>query len=312
MLSRVICVGAALVDEIYYCSSVPQSGTSNPADLKKMVGGVMANVARQLALLNCDVSLITAIGNDSEGEWVTSVCENAGVDTTLFQFCDHPTAKYTAILDPDGSLFTAACNSRLDEQLSPAILQELYFDIFLNTSLILADANLGKDSLQWLIQFSASHNIQLIIDPVSVEKAAKFRYMDLNQIKLLTPNTTELVSLCEGSYDTEEGFAAELLSRGVQQIWVRKGSEGSVLYSQQGAIRVPAPVVTKVVNETGAGDASLAGWVAASLSGYTSHQSLFAGHAVAAEVIQLHSTIYTNNEHYSIQQLIQKYYPYEF
>ena len=87
MPKPVICIGAALVDELFHATGELLLSTTTDATVTKTAGGVSRNIAHQLALLGVPVQLVSAFGNDSDGDWLKQVSKDAGVklDANLYQ-----------------------------------------------------------------------------------------------------------------------------------------------------------------------------------------------------------------------------------
>lgn len=307
MTSPVICIGATMVDELFFCQQTAIAATSNPAILQKATGGVVSNIAQHLGLLQIPVQLITVLGNDSDGEWLEGVCKKRGVGTEWFLKVDEPTGKYVSIIQPDGFLYTAACADISGKYLTPQFL--LSQDTLLQkASFIIGDTNITIETLNWLSEFCLQHTIKLIVEPVSVEKAKKLSLVNLSGIFMLTPNEDELPSLCLAEHTNTEKCIEELLQRGVAYVWLRKGKKGSEMYSKNGIIQLETADI-QMLDSTGAGDAALAGWVAANQMGLSQMKCLQAGHTMAYEVLQVKGAIIESLSKKMFTQLIQKYYP---
>ena len=119
----------------------------------------------------------------------------------------------------------------------------------------------------------AEHGVPVVVDPVSVPKAARLAE-EVRDLLAVTPSQGELEAL---------GGVAALLARGVALVWERRGASGSVLHagSGAGAVELAAPV-TEVVDVTGAGDAMLAAWCHAVLSGRGHTEAAAYAHEAAA------------------------------
>ena len=277
MASPVICIGAALVDELFFCMDNTVAGTSNPAILKRYAGGVAGNIARHLAMLGIPVDLITVLGNDADGHWLKNECNQNGIGTDHILWVNDSTGKYASVLNADGSLYVAACTDPCGKYLDVAFLQQP--EHFLSTAtLIIADTNLPADTVQWLASFCRKMNIILLVEPVSVVKAKKLAEADLTGIFMLTPNEDELPSLCKQVHQHITESIEELHQRGVKKIWLRKGADGSEIFGKDSNLSLHAPSIT-IKDSTGAGDAALAGWAAAWYMGMDEQQCLRAGHA---------------------------------
>lgn len=278
-----VCIGGALVDELFHCQGPIIHGTSNPAVLERQVGGVMCNVAHHLALLGVPVRMVTATGRDADGDWLLTSCRAVGIDMPDTLRVDAPTGRYTALIGPDGSLFAAACADSCMDHLDAEWLAA-HQQALSGASLLLADTNLPASTLAWLIAYAAEKDVPLIIEPVSVAKAAKLRTLDLHGLFMVTPNEDELPFLCRTDHPEAASAAAELLARGAARVWLRKGKAGTDLFTRAGTLSRSAPRVP-VMDATGAGDAALAGWVASWWNGGDEEACLRAAERLAGEVL---------------------------
>ncbi len=304
-MSNVICIGAALVDELYFGKQTFVPHTSNPARIQKSVGGVVANIARHLALSGVSVKIISYLGHDADGHFIEQVIQRSGIDTDLSVKDIYPTGKFTAFVNPDGSLFSAACMDHTDFAITDTILTDR-IEIFKQASCIVADCNLNEVSLAWLMSFCNNQNIKLFIETVSISKSQKLKQKNLEGIFMLTPNEDELFALTDLH---GEAAVKTLLGKGVKNVWVKKGKEGSVMYSQSGEIHLCAPDI-EPIDTTGAGDATLAGWIFGYLQQKDTITSIAYGHALAAGVMLQKGTVMEALNKQMIEQLKQQYYPY--
>ena len=83
-------------------------GTSNPGTLERHAGGVGRNIAECLARLDNHPVLLTAVGDDREGELCMEECRrlNIGVDGSVVRVKGHRTSTYLAVMNESGDLFT--------------------------------------------------------------------------------------------------------------------------------------------------------------------------------------------------------------
>lgn len=309
MGNPVICIGSVLIDELYFCSDIARLGTSNPSYMQKNIGGVISNIAQHLVLLEENVILFSALGTDKDGDWILKQFSTMGIDMTHSIKTSVNTGKYVSILNPDGSLFTAACADLCTANLTTTYL-ESKTTWLKNSRIIISDTNIEIESLIWIISFSRQNNIPLIIDPVSVIKAQKIKSIEVNGLFMVTPNEDELISMCIGQHSSEKEAVGELLNRGIQYVWVRKGKKGSSLYYEKEVLHLPSFEI-QVKDSTGAGDAALAGWVFKHLNKGSLLQSLQAGHALALEILQTFGTVDHTIHAENFNKIIEKYYPNE-
>jgi pseudouridine kinase len=284
MEKPVVCLGAALVDEIFTCLGKPIGGTSNPATLQISAGGVARNIAHHLGQLKIPVELISHFGTDAGGDFLVQICGKAGIGTNHSGFGSKPTGKFAGILSPEGDLFTAVAFSALESEITPAFLDGKK-EVLSSASLLVADCNLSRESLDFLLNFSRESGIPLILEPVSVPKVQKLIGLDLSGLFLLTPNEAELKSLLGNESESiPEKNMEKLVSQKVKQVWCRMGAEGSVFRSEKTTVSFPAPEVL-VTDSTGAGDAALAGWIYGWWHKKNPEDCLRFGHALAALVL---------------------------
>lgn len=307
MSKPVICIGAALVDDIFHAKEEMLMHTTNDVTVTRTAGGVGRNIAHQLSLLEIPVQLISVFGNDADGNWLKKVCTDAGMklDASITSN-ELSTGKYTAIINPDGSMFTALLTNCPLHLLTPAHLEK-HKELLSTAAFVLADANISLDTINWLIQFTNEHGIKMIIEPVSVPPARKISEANFKGLYLITPNEDELPALCSKEATTTDAQIKELLDKGIQYIWLHKGREGSALYKKTETLQLNAPNAT-VVDCTGAGDGSVSGFILSKYFGKDNLNSLRTAHTLSAEILQVNGAIATHLNQEKLLTLVSKYY----
>lgn len=114
--------------------------------------------------------------------------------------------------------------------------------------------------------------ILLVIDSKS------FSLKDLTDLGpwLIKPNEEEIAAYCHQplhDLTDAENAAAALHKRGIENVMISLGEKGAVLVNAKGAFSCPAPKV-KVCSTVGAGDSSIAGFLAAHYHGHNDAQKL--------------------------------------
>lgn len=307
MPKPVICIGAAFVDELFYMQEEMIPASTIPASVTKTVGGVSRNIAHQLALLGVEVQLISVFGNDSDGDWLKQSCINAGVKLDASITRQGLSGKYTGILNMDASLFTAFLTNAATNLITPGHLKK-HRSILLTASYILADANIAADTGEWLLAFSNETGIPLILEPVSVPPARKFKDINLRGLHLVTPNEDELPVLCSEKALFTQHQIEELISKGVENVWLHNGKLGSAIYNKERSITLHAPEI-EIVDCTGAGDGSLSGFILGKTLGKDDEACLKLAHTLSAEILQVNGAIATHLNQQKLLDLVSKYYP---
>ena len=307
MPKSVICIGAAFVDELFHMKEEMILASTVEASINKTAGGVARNIAHQLTLLGVEAQLISVFGNDSDGDWLKQVCFNAGVKIAASITKEGLSGKYTAIINMDGSLFTGFLTDAATKLITPQHLQK-HKALLQSASYLLADANISAEAGEWLLSFSNETGIPLILEPVSVPPARKFRDINLRGLYLVTPNEDELPALCSEKALCTQHQVEELLAKGVENVWLHNGKFGSVIYNKERSITLRAPVI-EVVDCTGAGDGSLSGFIFGKTLGKKDEDCLKLAHTLSAEILQTDGTIATHLDQEKLLGLVSKYYP---
>ena len=307
MPEPVICIGAAFVDELFHMKEEMIIGSTVPASVTKTAGGVSRNIAHQLALLGVDVQLISVFGNDSDGDWLKRSCTNAEVKIEASLTKEGLSGKYTAILNIDGSLFTGFLTNASTHLIIPQHLEK-HRSLLQTASYLLADANISATAGEWLLAFSNETGIPLVLEPVSVPPARKFKDIDLKGLHLVTPNEDELPVLCSEKALFTQHQIEELIAKGVENVWLHNGKLGSALYNKERSITLHAPEI-EIVDCTGAGDGSLSGFILGRILGKDDEACLKLAHTLSAEILQVNGAIATHLNQKKLLDLVSKYYP---
>ncbi len=291
--SAVLVVGGAVLDAKVRTRVPPVLGTSNPGTSSSTVGGVGRNIAENLARLGRPTGLVAAVGDDLPGRTVVARSEAAGVDCRHVVTSVHPTGSYTAVLDDGGDLLVAVADMRATDELAVGDLGVVP-TLLGGADALVVDCNLGLDVIRWLLTSAAAAGVLTVLEPVSVAKAGEAApALDGSVgVHTVTPNVDELAALVGAPVDPGtagiRAAAAVLHARGVEHVWVRRGTRGSLLSSapagrpaEARAVLVAAPP-TSVEDVTGAGDAMTAGYVHALLGGADVLEAARYGQVLAA------------------------------
>jgi pseudouridine kinase len=255
----VLVIGSAAID----VTGRPQADlawqTSNVGRVRTAVGGVARNIAENLARLEVDTVLLTAVGQDSAGRRVTRKCEASGID------CSHvrvvrgmSTAATMTILQPDNDVLTSILDYRvIEQQLDPDYLLE-HTSLFAQAQMIVIDATLSENALETVFELAGRYHVRICGDPTAPLLAGRF-CQHLADMYMVSPNAAETTALCgleNPAHDRETAInaARHLVSMGVEIGVVTVGARGLAYADSSGGGFIPA-INTRVVDPTGAGDA---------------------------------------------------------
>ena len=262
---------------------------SNPGTVSITVGGVGRNIANNLALMGADVKMLTAVGDDRNGQHALSHCVEQGMDMNhALVLPGATTSTYLYLTDPEGEMALAVSDMSICEQITPAYLAA-NLNVLRNARVVVADANIPEESLRYLAE---NVTAPLFVDPVSTTKAEKLRSI-LHKIHTLKPNRIEAELLSGVPIREKADFprAAEALRQlGVKRVFISLGADGVFAADENGEVWLPT-VPGKMVNTTGCGDAFMAALVWAAMEDLNLEESALAGLAAGSIAMESGLTI---------------------
>ena len=262
---------------------------SNPGSVSITVGGVGRNIANNLALMGTDVKMLTAVGDDRNGQHALAHCVEQGMDMNhALVLPGATTSTYLYLTGPEGEMALAVSDMSICEQITPAYLAA-NLNVLRNARVVVADANIPEESLRYLAE---NVTAPLFVDPVSTTKAEKLRPI-LHKIHTLKPNRIE-AELLSGVPIREKGdfpkAAAELRQLGVRRVFISLGADGVFAADENGEVWLPT-LPGKMVNTTGCGDAFMAALVWAAMEDLNLEESALAGLAAGSIAMESGLTI---------------------
>lgn len=282
-------VGGVNVD-IGGTSFAPLVGSdSNPGKVSISLGGVGRNIAHNLSLMGTDVRLLTAYGDDLNGERIAASCSELSIDLShALRLSGQATSTYLYIADDKGEMSLAVSDMEICKKITPGYLAG-QMNILKNAQVVVADCNIPAESLAFL---AMNCPVPLFIDPVSTIKAEKLRPI-LGKIHTLKPNKLEAELLSGVQIHSMEDVAKaadKLLALGVHRVFISLGGDG--VYAAMGDERLQLPNIPGTpVNTTGCGDAFMAALVWAYLEGLDLGNTALAGLAAGSIAMESAATI---------------------
>ncbi len=246
-------------------------------------GGGAANAARVAALLGLEACYYGAVGEDEHGRLYREELESAGVRARLVT-SPHPTGLYCALVRPDGgrSLLVAP-SAALDLVLSPPPP-----DLFGEGKLLYLEGFLLRDRAFFVscLDLARDAGMPIALDLGSlalVRREREFLLASLEDyVDYLFANEDEFCALT--TLPVAEGV--ELLADAGPALIVKLAERGA-LYAK-GGLFIQSPVrVQRPVDETGAGDAFAAGFLAGLARGYPPERCLRLGNRIAEEALRV-------------------------
>lgn len=262
---------------------------SNPGQVSLSPGGVGRNIAQNLAMLDVEVKLITALGEDAYAAELAGSCRSAGIDITeSLTVPGGSTSTYVFITNEHGDMELAISDMQIYDNLTPQYL-ERRADLIGNAALCVLDTNLTAETIRYIAE---TFHVPLFCDPVSTAKAGKLSGL-MGNFHTLKPNLLEAELLSGVKIHDErslERAANALLQTGLSQVFISMGQNGVYCANGERHATVP-PYRSEIVNTTGAGDSMMAAVVWGWLQNLPMEDCARAGMAAASICIESAGTI---------------------
>jgi len=279
---------------------------SNPGALHTTMGGVCRNICENLARLGSRVKLVTVIGDDPNGREILSGCEAVGIDMSAARVIPgERSSTYVSLMDEKGDMQLAMSDMRIIKQLDAKFVDDS-MDVLSNAAMVVVDGNLSAQAVERLTEVCLA---PLYLDPVSTAWAKEMRPF-IGSFDTVKPNRMELEALTGMPVQKLSQVIAacdHLINQGVRRVFVSLGEEGMFYRGREGTIHRVARPYKKLVNATGAGDASMAGIVWASKQGMTADEILCVGMAAGMIAIASPDTISQEMNPENIEKIMKEY-----
>ncbi|MGC9346892.1 MAG: carbohydrate kinase family protein [Anaerolineae bacterium] len=290
---RVLVIGAAGLDlKVQPRTAVVELARSNPGVIRWGWGGVARNIAENMALLDTEVHLITAVGDDWWGRTLLNQLKDLGINTeACVVTAEHPTASYVALYHMDKQLWVAFDDMMAIQEITAGHIHR-FRRLIRDADMVCIDANLSDRALDTLFRLTDQYDVPVCADPTTALLAHRLK-PHLPQLMAITPDRDEAEALLEDALDSEEKIsvgARRLVQAGVELAVITLGAEGLYYATSEESGRLPAFPVD-VVDPTGAGDALTAAVAYGLLEGVNPEEAVRLGMAAAAQTISCRDTV---------------------
>lgn len=266
--ARVLVVGDIMLDR-YWFGQVDRISPEAPVPVVRVarkedrLGGA-ANVARNVAALGAQVSLVGVVGADEPGDEVRRLVGQEGIACQILTDTDTPTTLKMRVLGRQQQLL------RIDFEDQPAscavdgVVERVRALVADHDIVVLSDYSKGVlAQVEALIELARDAGVPVLVDPKGQ------RYERYRGSSMLTPNRAEMRDAV-GQWDSEDDLQqrAQDLRKQLEldALLVTRSEEGMTLFTEQGTDRVDA-YAHEVFDVSGAGDTVLATLAVARASG---------------------------------------------
>ena len=283
-----ICViGSLNYDIIMKQKRMPLQGETYTADsITYSGGGKGANQAVQCAKLGIDTIMVGKVGRDTFGDSLVEKLKDYGVDCSCIGRSSSPTGVGVVHALEDGTVYASIITGANFDITSREIdgLDEL----IRNSRIVILQLEIPTEVVEHIIRKAKQYHVYTILN------AAPAKEMDLEVLKMadcLIVNETEAsfyagVEVTDGDMVRAHADRLRRLTEGT--VIVTRGSKGSMLLGQEGAIAIEPVKVEHVTESTGAGDSYIGAFAYGKYKGMTDLQACrFAARAASVTVTKI-------------------------
>lgn len=262
---KILCIGLLVCDLLIKpVTQETLKADSVKADVIRMlVGGDAFNVASNLSALRTDAALYSAVGEDAFGAFVLDYAEKLGVSTSLIETAEGPTSVTAVLIHPDGErnfvVQRGASHELGEDHISDDLLKE-YNLVYIGSACGIP--GLDGEGLTRLLCRAKTLGCKTAMDITGnpSQEAVTQILPALPYLDFFLPSSYEAMSLARRK--TPEQAADYFHQHGVPVVVVKMGGQGALL-SDGNQQRIFPTYNGPVIDTTGAGDAFVAGFLAA-------------------------------------------------
>ena len=250
-------------------ASQPASGTSNPAKMVEIVGGVGHNIALAANYSGSNMLFCSIVGADDAGRNAVEKVRQKNMGTSVITMLKNArTARYIAFNDIKKDLVLAMADMDIMQSQS-AVFEDRWWPIVrqFRPRWLAVDGNWDRKTLAKWIDAARRVGARVAFEPVSVEKSVQIfpeargafesRDVDIAQLAdLATPNTMELLAMSQRHCSSEAWN--EIVRMALNQDFMRQMLEKSKLSKTTTSVDVLAaalsllPSISCILTKAGA------------------------------------------------------------
>lgn len=257
-MSKILVIGSISIDNVTYTKVLPGPGTTVFGEsFFSNVGGKGANQACAASFLGGDVTFFGSIGKDQNGDHITSFLKSLGIKGFLKK-----SSKQTGVASITLDTFTKE-NRIIIVPGANMDMTRNDIDFILNkekdAKYLLIQLENPVDTVCFALKKAKELGLITILNPAPYHELPDdvFPFVDY-----FIPNEHELASFAGKQNEDYHEMARILLKKGLNNLIVTLGKNGSLLISRDTEIKI-APIKVDAIDTTAAGDSYLGAFVTA-------------------------------------------------
>ena len=293
---KILIAGSFNMDLTASCTRAPQAGeTVIGKKFRTAPGGKGFNQAVQCARLGADVTMVGKVGEDDFGRALLEAAKGEGIDISH------------VLTDPDEATGIAIITlEETDEGTQNRIVvcpganftisaQEIGWlrEAVGNYDMVIMQFELSMEIVETIAEWAHETGVPVMVNPAP---AAPMSDRLLSAVTFLSPNVHEAAILTGHSISVENGIdyddvravADALRERGVKNLIITMGGNGSIAVGESGIHHTECVKMPHVADPTAAGDSFVASFCTVLAAGLPVDKALdFASHAAAITVTRM-------------------------
>jgi sugar/nucleoside kinase (ribokinase family) len=289
-MAAVLAIGETLVDLI---SAAVVDDLSGAVGFRKYIGGQVTNLALNLTRLGVKTMLVSCVGDDPFGSYARREIDRAGLSTEAVQITSQAATSVSIIARHTGTPDFVIHRGADPYIKETSLLREAAKDCqILHTSAFALSREPARSLILKYMRKGKRNGALVSLDPNYHPKI----WPDTDSFLQLFAEACQYVDVTKPSLDdchrimapglSDEQYARQFMSWGVQTVIITKGARGVFLAQKDGQRLRIHPNNTQVADVTGAGDAFWAGYLTATLSGSSQSDAARLGQALAEQKIR--------------------------
>lgn len=251
---RVVVIGSANVDLTTFTDQFPRPGeTIFGKDFHLGFGGKGANQAFAARRCGAEVTMVARLGDDLFAPATLDNFASAGIDTKHIAITPGISSGVAPIFVDSSGQNRILVIKGANDRLSPADVDSAA-EAIREADFLITQLEIPLETVFYTLQLAHTLGVRSILNPAPGHALAFER---IKNAHLVIPNETEaetMTGLPAGNASDVEECARFLLSKGLRQVIITLGVNGSLQATPEKMTRVPAFEAT-ALDSTGAGDA---------------------------------------------------------
>lgn len=252
-MSKIIVIGSSNIDMVAHVNNLPNPGeTIGGATYMQANGGKGANQAVAAARLGGEVTFVTCLGDDMEGNMLRKQFANEGICTQHIAMTEKAHTGVALIMVSKNAENCIAVAPGANNYITNKNIDEV-FNKADDVEYVLLQLEIPIPVVEYAIEKAYALGKKVILNPAPANKLSDDI---LRKVYLLTPNKIECGMLAgisiENSDDLDKASGI-LLNKGIKNIIVTLGKEGCMIRNAKTTSIVAARKV-EAVDTTAAGD----------------------------------------------------------